>query len=343
MAGYGRSYSSYRGRTPKWKIILSVFLVLIIVVSVGYLALERYIVYDETGTPHFLLPGVSEQQEPQPEKPHANLVVETPPEEEKKDPVQIYFAPSPVVTAEDAAAVLATGRSYEGVALTVKAPTGRVYFSSPTAISSGMERGTAEALATVLAGAERTAAHLICFSDPKAANSDVEGLGLKNTGGYIFYDGNNRQWIDPAKEGARAYLVRLAVECAELGFDELILSDVGYPTVGKLHKIEYGENPQNENLEQFLKELTDALKDYDIILTLELTADGILLGTEPGGLALETAAKYADRICAVTDETQMENLATIVGRYGEEIEFVPVFEQLPFGFADSAILRPAAE
>ena len=51
MAGYGRSYSSYRGRTPKWKIILSVFLALVIVVSVGYLALERYIVYDETALP----------------------------------------------------------------------------------------------------------------------------------------------------------------------------------------------------------------------------------------------------------------------------------------------------
>ncbi|MBQ2995865.1 MAG: hypothetical protein IJE22_01330 [Oscillibacter sp.] len=342
MAGYGKSYSSYRGRTPKWKIILSIVLVLVIAVSVGYLALERYIVYDETGTPHFLLPGSTEQPSELPEKPHADLIVEEP-EEVKPEPVQMYFAPKIVVTAEDAAAVLAAARSFDGAAVTVKAETGRVYFNSPTAISSGVESGTKEALTSVLEGTERTAAHLICFADPKAANSDVEGLGLKNTGGYIFYDGNNRQWMDPAKEDARAYLVQLAVECAQLGFDELILSDVGYPTVGKLHKIEYGETPQNENLEQFLKELTAALEPYEITLTLVLTADGILLGTEPGGLTVETAVKYADRICAATDTDQMENLATIVGRHSETVEFVPLLEQLPFGFEENAIVLPAVE
>lgn len=342
MAGYGRSYSSYRGRTPKWKIGLSVLLVLVILVSVGYLALERYIVYDETGTPHFLLPGSSEEQTETPPPIHADLIVEEP-EVEVPDPTRLYLAPNPVVTAEDAAAVLAAGRGYDGVAVTLKAETGRVYFRTPTAISSGAKDETADALSAVLAGTEHPAAHLICFSDPKAANSDVEGLGLKNTGGFIFYDGNNRQWMDPAKEAARAYIVRLAVECAQLGFTELILSDVGYPTVGKIHKIAYGETPQNENLERFLRELTDALKDYDVTLTLELTAEGILLGAEPGGLALETAAKYAQRICARTDESQMETLETIIGRYGEDIEFVPILEQLPFGHEGSAIIAPKAE
>ena len=74
----GRNYHSYRGRTPKWKILLSIVLVLIIVASLGFLALQRYIVYDETGTPHFLLPGSSEVQPEHPQQPHASLVVEEP-------------------------------------------------------------------------------------------------------------------------------------------------------------------------------------------------------------------------------------------------------------------------
>ena len=41
-------------------------------------------------------------------------------------------------------------------------------------------------------------------------------MGLKNTGGYIFYDGNNSQGLDPAKPAAREYLCGLAKEAAEL-------------------------------------------------------------------------------------------------------------------------------
>ncbi len=44
-----------------------------------------------------------------------------------------------------------------------------------------------------------------CFLDPiAAARADVEGMGLKNTGGYIFYDGNNGNWLDPSKHGGPA-------------------------------------------------------------------------------------------------------------------------------------------
>lgn len=334
----GRNYHSYRGRTPKWKILLSIVLVLIIVASLGFLALQRYIVYDETGTPHFLLPGSSEVQEQPSQQPHANLVVEQTPAVEEKEPTVVYLGAEPIVTVEDAQGLLAAARGCTGPAVTLKADTGRVYFRTPTAISSGAKDETAEALALILSEADYTAARLVCFADPKAANSDVEGMGLKNTGGYIFYDGNNRQWLDPAKEAARTYLVQLAVECARLGFDEIILSGVSYPTEGKLHKIAYGETPQDENLGLFLEEVAAALEEYGVTLTVEMTAEGILIGTDDGGLTVETAAKYAQRICAVTEGAEMENLATIVGRYGESVEFVPILTELPFGYEDSAIL-----
>lgn len=333
----GRNYHSYRGRTPKWKILLSIVLVLIIVASLGFLALQRYIVYDETGTPHFLLPGSSEVQPEHPQQPHASLVVEEP-EVTEEEGWQLYLAPSPVVTEAEAQTVLAAAARCDGAAVTVKDESGKVYFRTPTAISSGAEDETAGAIAALVSGTDRAAARIVCFADPKAANSDVEGMGLKNTGGYIFYDGNNRQWLDPAKEAARTYLVQLAVECARLGFDEIILSGVSYPTEGKLHKIAYGETPQDENLGLFLEEVAAALEEYGVTLTVEMTAEGILIGTDDGGLTVETAAKYAQRICAVTEGAEMENLATIVGRYGESVEFVPILTELPFGYEDSAIL-----
>ena len=32
------------------------------------------------------------------------------------------------------------------------------------------------------------------------------GIFNKNTGGFIFYDGNNLNWLDPGKPAARQYL-----------------------------------------------------------------------------------------------------------------------------------------
>ena len=49
---------------------------------------------------------------------------------------------------------------------------------------------TAEDTAAALAEGTESSYHSIgrmsCFLDPIAARADVEGLGLKNTGGYIF-------------------------------------------------------------------------------------------------------------------------------------------------------------
>ena len=45
MAG-PRGYSSYRGRGSKAKKTLSVVLVLVILAAVGFMMLQRYIVYD---------------------------------------------------------------------------------------------------------------------------------------------------------------------------------------------------------------------------------------------------------------------------------------------------------
>ena len=72
-----RGYHSYRGRTPKWKVVLAIVLVLVILGAVGFMVLQEHIVYDGTGTPHLRLP----QQETED--------TGTPPEEE--EPVEVVI------------------------------------------------------------------------------------------------------------------------------------------------------------------------------------------------------------------------------------------------------------
>ena len=338
MAGYG--YRNYRGRSPKWKILLAVVLVLVIAVSATVLGLQRFVVYDETGTPHFLLPQSSESTQAEHENtPPADLVIQEEEEPPAAEATVIWLTPGVVDTAEEAdAALAAVSGECAGAAITVKDESGKVFFpsqKSPWAVNTDAVR---EAVSAVLDGTEYTAARIVCFADPKAANSDVEGLGLKNTGGYIFYDGNNRQWLDPAKADARAYLCGLAAECAQLGFDEIILSHVGYPTEGKLDKIAYGEKPLDENLDLFLREMAETLEPLGVTLTVEMTAEGILGGTEAGGLTLKTAAKHAGRICAMAEGGEVAVLAREVESVGAE--FVPMLTHRPEDYAGSAILLP---
>ena len=62
--GGTRGYRSYRGRTPKGKIALTVVLVLVILVSAAVIWVQNYVVYDEDGRAHLELPWQAEETPP---------------------------------------------------------------------------------------------------------------------------------------------------------------------------------------------------------------------------------------------------------------------------------------
>ena len=156
-----------------------------------------------------------------------------------------------------------------------------------------------------------------------AARADVEGMGLKNTGGYIFYDGNNGNWLDPSKPAARQYLCTLAAELAQQGFDEILLTDVGYPTVGKLDKIDYNGADRAASIRLFLEELRSALGEYGVAVSIELPPEVITSGADDtAGLVLSDIAPLVDRVYAVTTVDQIPALEAAVSAAGEDTDFV---------------------
>ena len=332
---YSRGYHSYRGRTPRWRIAVMVLLVIVILAAIAVIALSRNIVYDEAGVPRLELPWQEEPTEELPEEP-LDLTIETPQEPQKTRSIRAFTLPVGELTLEgwesawmDAAAV--PEPAYNAAAVTLKDDTGRVYFDSTTAVSGSVKLAgdTAAAIAEMNReeSGELVIARLSCFHDPKAANRDVEGMGLKNTGGYIFYDGNNSQWLDPAKPAAREYLCKLAKETAELGFDEILLTDVSYPIVGKLDKIAYGEGERSANLSAFLEEMRAALAPYSVALSIELPESVLTQGADSdAGLVLAELAPRVDRIYAVTAAAEIPALEQIVGAASETTEFVPELE-----------------
>lgn len=351
-----KGYRSYRGRGSKLKAALAVVLVLIILLALSFMAMTRYIAYDEDGTPFFRLPPQegTETVPPPPDAGGADLTgdiqIEEPPEiiieePERPSPLFAFSLPQELLTkASWEAALAAHGAPYDTVVYTVKDADSTAYFATENAVPGLVRRAkeeTTEALAAMNGSELHTVARLTCFHDFKTANANREDMGLKNTGGYIFYDGTYTTWLDPAKPGARAYLQAMAVELAELGFDEILLTEVSYPTEGKLDKIAYtADGPLHVDIEQFLQDLRAALASYEVVLSIELPEKVIAEGQdETAGLRLKGVIPYVDRIYARTAPETAETLRAAVEDAGEKVSFVPELTEAPAeGFDETGYL-----
>ena len=338
MAG-AKGYSSYRGRGPRWKILLAVVLVVVIAVALSVVYLGEHVVYSADGRRQIVLPWQREErdappdgEEEDPDQPDVSVTVQEP---EEKEPQEIAAGslPAKALTAADWTAWSGEtkNKDFNAVAVRLKTSNGTIYFNFTGAVSGAVETEL-DTASTLSALTSREGLHTIasvaCLQDFKAANADVEGRGLKNTGGYIFYDGNNNLWLDPAKPSTREYVCDLAKEIAELGFDELLLTDFSYPTVGKINKINYNTDvPLANNLDLLLGDLRTALEPYDILLSVEVPEAAIAEGPDTvAGLDLNRLAIRVDRIYAATTPEKVETLSTLVTQAaGAEgtAEFVP--------------------
>lgn len=312
------------------------FLLLVIAVSVGFLLLQDHIIYDEYGrlTLDFL------PEKPAPDGTGSESKPEIPPEDmtiiiERPDPEKKRFsayelADMPLTDWVAHAAELPTGEDApDAVCITVKDEEGYVYVDSVAAAALGrrsvvVKDTTEQAIADMTAGDSPAAiARICCFRDPRAAIIDVRGLGLRQRTGYLFYDESGASWLDPTKDAVRKYLTGLAGECARMGFDELLLTDVGYPTGGQLENINYGDTPKNENLAAFLKEMRAAVADEEVRLSVEVPTEVILSGSsEATGLVLTDLAGLADAIYVRTTAAEAPQLAELVKAANPDIRFV---------------------
>ena len=306
-----RGYNRYRGKNPLWKKVVAVLLILVIILAVAFMVLQDRVFYDDTGTPHLPRPAGQEEASGTPAVDPGQLDIteeELTPEAEPLRAAELAALPG----TEDHSAAVPAG-DFDALAVTMKDNAGRVYHTAPEQQS---------AIAALTGGDCRTIARVSCFLDPKAARADVEGVGLKNTGGYLFYDGNNTNWLDPGKPAARQYLCQLAKELADLGFDELLLTNVSYPTQGKIDKIDYGEALKSAALADFLEEVRSAVGE-DVAVSLELPAQTILSGSDRvSGIVLEDLAPLADRIYAATDAASAAALEQALQAACETTEFV---------------------
>ena len=322
-----KGYQSYRGRQPAGLRLLIVLLVLILVVACGFLFAQRYIVYTEDGGMYLDLPFMrldlptppppAEPDPPpqaEPEPPDVELVIDEPepPPEEPPEPVDVYgerrLLELPALPA-DAAALqgMLSAAGANGFLFQVRDDTGLVKYTSTAAWPKAVAKDAADAgtLSALCAGGDAVAAaRFNCLHDSYYAFDNMKDAAICQKNGYVWYDSKSYHWIDPEKELTRSYIISLAVECAQLGFDELVL----------------------EALALLLTQLREALEPYGTRLSL-LLPEALLQsgGDAESGQDLAGLLPLVDAVYVETaDPAGVQALLTAAAGEGSVPELVPM-------------------
>ena len=353
-----RGYQSYRGRRAAATKLTVAVLVLILLAACIFIVVQRYASYTDDGQLRFDLPSFFQKDgEPSPppeegdaqtppEDPDVNLVVTTP--DGGEEPVEPPAEPDPVQDGAEPARLLAldalpadnaaltdalTAAGANGFVHPIRGNTGRVFYESPTAADKAAvaAEGGNDAISRLCAGADRAVARFNCFHDSYYAFIHMQEAAICQKTTYVWYDNHSYHWLDPSKEQARMYVTGLAVECASLGFNELLLEELCYPTSGKLEKIDYSGNTmgKTEALVLFLTELRAALEPYGTKLSLLLTEELIQSGSNAeSGQDLAALLPLVDAVYAqVADPAAAQELLRGYMDGAEPPELVPLVRE----------------
>ena len=345
-----KGYQSYRGRRSLGGRVAIVLLVLVLVAACGFIFVQRYISYTDDGgiyldLPYFGridLPSPPRPEEPPapeeepPQEPPVNLVIDQPEEPEEPPTPEETFGAHRLVELgalpADASALadVLDASGANGFVYTVRDDTGRVFWASPTAQTKSVnadEAATEDLRALCGLGGTTAVARFNVLHDSYYAAANMKDAAICQPNGYVWYDNHSWHWLDAEKEMARQYVTGLAVECAQLGFDELLLEEMAYPTSGKLQKIDYSGNAMGKTdaLVLFLTELKAALEPYDIRLSLLLGEDLLNAGSNAeSGQDLAALLPLVDAVYTVTGDPAGAQAILDAYAGGEGPELVPM-------------------
>lgn len=340
-----RGYSGYRGRRPSAKKWASIVLAVIIAAAALFLLAQRYMVYDMDGTYHFEMPwshrdsgGAARTGLRLRQRQDLEIVIETPtPAQIAEKELHAQELDVSVLAGGMTRAIDALPGNINGVAIRLKTADGDLLYPSalPAAIEakavagSSIARGEIEELidSDYYAIARLGALHDSRFSFAHMTDAAVQQIRYKD---YIWYAPDSTFYLAPEKELTREYLSGIAAEVAALGFDELLLDDFAYPTVGRLENIKTDDRgmTQQEALTLLAGNLREAVSESGAKLSLVMDEKTVLAGgNTTSGQDLASLANVFDRIYVPTTEVGIPALREALDPYPAEL--VPILTMPP--------------
>ena len=319
-----KGYGSYRGQS-RLKKILKIFAVIVLVLIVLGVALtvylQQFLVFSNDGV-RLELPFLQQEGEPEPPpeqtvspepvtSPSPPLEVVEPEPEPEPEPQALQPVLLPEAALYDGTAMEQIEAADGDCALfDMKTDSGRLTYSTQLELALlselTVESPAINAAAKALNETEGlyTVARVSCFKDHDTSNGR-RSLCISTNSGYRWTDPEGIRWISPTNPEVRDYLTQICVELAELGFDEILLDNAGYPNRGNLHYIKKGEAYDETQfaavIDGFYAQVSDALAQYDVKLSVVTTSEAMAGLDSLTGQTPDNLARF-DR-CWTVDET----------------------------------------
>ena len=322
-----RGYHSYRGRGSTGKKVLAIVLGVILVAAGAFLLLQnRYVVYDENGNAHWELPFGKNKDDGGTPMPDDVVIVREEPQRPQLTELHAQLLTENALR-RDAQTVLS--QHPDALVIDVKLRDGTVTYQ--TSVDGGQyvtvgDESSLENLRTLLQSDRWTVARISALADHAYAKARRDETALRREDGGLWYDYDSMCWLDPNKPETQQYLADLCAECASLGFDEILLDQFTYPTVGRLDRLQTGDVEKTAVLAALTVRLREAIPKATA-LSIELHSDPVA-DTDKSGLTLELVTGSFDRIYLDTADLP---LATLQGElpadYDQTVRFVPLVKQ----------------
>lgn len=310
-----KGYGSYRGRSAgkRFARILGISLIILVVLAlIAYIYLQQFLIISDDGV-HLEFPFASSAPpEPAPtptaaEPPVIETPEPTPTPAPTPTPEPVGYHPVPLPTEalyDGSAPALIEQAGGDSALFDMKADDGSLRYISAldNAVNGGLNPNDVSRNAAILALNQTdglyTVARVSCFKDHGLIQYSYD-LAIHTNSGYRWTDPDGVRWSSPTNSQVRDYLTAVCVELAQLGFDEILLDNAGYPNQGNLHYIKKGDaydaDRFAEIIDGFYAQVALALADYDVTLSVVAT-DEALAGTDTlTGQTPENLARF-DRI-----------------------------------------------
>ena len=156
-----------------------------------------------------------------------------------------------------------------------------------------------------------TIAYVDCFEDD-ALGVETEYSILTNSGYRWRGPNQDIRWASPTNGEVRSYLVGIVGELADLGFDEIMLYNAGYPTEGNLNFIredeQYNRDDFADIIGDFYEQAAKAASDKGARLSVVSDKDTLQDGkNEDSGQTLDNLSKL-DRVWVDPDGAEVKEL-----------------------------------
>ena len=194
----------------------------------------------------------------------------------------------------------------------IKDERGQLTFGAGTDESPALIPDIEKTMALLKSHGIYTIARLVCFKDNTWGEENPQ-LAIHNKRGAAWKDNNGIIWLDPYNTGAWDHIVSIAQDAARVGFDEIQLDYVRFPSDGRLNEIDYGsvstEKTKAEAIAEFLAYIKNALAEDKVKLSADIFGITIINkgDRENIGQDMELIARNADYICPMVYPSHFAN------------------------------------